>query len=1038
MKSICSDISYTIKLSLEILKRLETNMMKIILLAALMADLPLSLFSSTTANVRYAVVKTPWEVEIKDNNRQKARSDIQPTAPNHLLLGNHRALIRIPAGGDVAHLDLEWRRHDKSVERHRFIIIKTETHDTIKNIYRVEVNNEHCEILFGPAAKGDYYFYYLPYEEQGGWGGYNRNYFSREPLPGEIWMKNNKVNEPGINRFIEAKCIEIQSRTEFDSFYPMEVTATGKEKEALISSNKGSKFLVFPEDRKYPIRMLDNIPQKWILKPLTNRFEGRACKNEYYVFQLGVWALENIEGLKVEFNPLKGKTFTIPVSSMTCFNTGGIDPSGIAFTKTVNVSAGRIQPLWIGLDLPESIPSGVYKGKVTVLSNNPGQKEIEITIKITYDILTDRGDGEPWRHSRLRWLNSTVGIDDNPVAPYEPIDVSDHRLILNGKEVTFTENNLPSSIKVYGEEVLANPLQFDIDTDSGRMKFETVSTKILKQKKNIFSEEVLQKNEYIDFVTRSEVEPDGWMKYYFIVKALADINISDIKLKIPYKKETSIYMSGMDLYGVKTPDNHDAKWDPLYDAFWIGSTKGGLYCELRGASYCGPLLYYKPIRDFYKPKPPESWSNDNKGGFSIRTDESERDAIVYSGTRALKKGESITFECAFIITPVKKLDTHYHFTDRYFQNQYHPEPTENDAALGVKVANLHHANDFNPYINYPFIATKEMKGYVDRCHMKGIKTKIYYTTRELSDFTTEIWALRSLGDEILTGGRGGGYPWLREHLVDNYTPQWYQYFGDSRGADAAILTSVGMTRWYNYYVEGLKWLVKNVGIDGLYIDAAAYDREIVKRIKKSMNDAKPGCLLDLHEGHDCILRYLEFFPYLDKTWIGEGINYNKIAPADWLVSISCIPMGFMSDMLQLGGNPWRGIIYGITTRYGWTTDRVFCDPTNIWKIWDSFGIADSKMIGYWEDKPVVTTSNKEVLATAYLKDKKMLVSIASWAKEITDVKLIIDFNRAGLNSDRIKITAPEIKNFQEGREFKLNEPIPVEPAKGWLLIVEEQ
>jgi hypothetical protein len=131
---------------------------------------------------------------------------------------------------------------------------------------------------------------------------------------------------------------------------------------------------------------------------------------------------------------------------------------------------------------------------------------------------------------------------------------------------------------------------------------------------------------------------------------------------------------------------------------------------------------------------------------------------------------------------------------------------------------------------------------------------------------------------------------------------------------------------------------------------------------------------------------------------------------------------------------WNDI--GITSRYGWTTDGVFCDPTNIWKAIDDFGIADSKMTGYWEEKPVVTTSHPEVLATTYLKGGSMLISIASWAKEKTAVKLTVDFKRAGLNPDKIKITAPAIKDFQEAREFKLNDSIPVEPTKGWILIVD--
>ena len=50
---------------------------------------------------------------------------------------------------------------------------------------------------------------------------------------------------------------------------------------------------------------------------------------------------------------------------------------------------------------------------------------------------------------------------------------------------------------------------------------------------------------------------------------------------------------------------------------------------------------------------------------------------------------------------------------------------------------------------------------------------MYYTVRELTNAVTEIWALRSLGDEILGSGKGGGFPWLREHFDSDYTPQWY-------------------------------------------------------------------------------------------------------------------------------------------------------------------------------------------------------------------------------------------------------------------------
>ena len=86
------------------------------------------------------------------------------------------------------------------------------------------------------------------------------------------------------------------------------------------------------------------------------------------------------------------------------------------------------------------------------------------------------------------------------------------------------------------------------------------------------------------------------------------------------------------------------------------------------------------------------------------------------------------------------------------------------AATGANTLNVHHANAINPYINYPFLRPAEMKAYIDEAHARGLKVKIYYTVRELSNRAPELFALRSLGDEILSQGPGGGFSWLQEHL----------------------------------------------------------------------------------------------------------------------------------------------------------------------------------------------------------------------------------------------------------------------------------
>ncbi len=124
------------------------------------------------------------------------------------------------------------------------------------------------------------------------------------------------------------------------------------------------------------------------------------------------------------------------------------------------------------MDIPEDITPGKYRGQVTVRPENSEPQTVDIVIKIKNEVITDRGDNEPWRHSRLRWLNSTLGIDDMPTKGYDPIEVKDNDLyILTGKEVSLDENILPQSVKVNGTELLAGPVSFNVETKTGEETF---------------------------------------------------------------------------------------------------------------------------------------------------------------------------------------------------------------------------------------------------------------------------------------------------------------------------------------------------------------------------------------------------------------------------------------------------------------------------------------------------------------------------------------------------------------------------------------
>ena len=1003
-------------------------------LALLLVGSMLNIYGAEHANLPYRIASGLWSES----------------------LGNHRAVLQINQPAEVISLDYSWRRPDKNVDKRQFLIVNAETGDTIRNIHRVEVNNERCHLLFGPvSAKGNYYFYYLPYQVQTGYGFYGGNYFPQEKEADADWLSkaNTSTKHPA------AQVLAIESRTAFDSFYPMEVAATTKEKNAYLAKNNASLYL-FPEDRKNPIRMRENLPLMWMDYKQGKAFVGEGAPNEYYTFQVGVWAgKEDISHIAYQASALQCGNEVIPASAITCFNVEGVDPYGKPFKKELNITKGNVQALWFGVDIPDRQKEGIYKGTITI-SDASGKKGIvPVSIRIAGQPIADRGDSELWRQSRLRWLNSTLGIADTPTSPYTPMTVNENQIGCLGRTVTIDySTGLPEQITAWNTEILQNPVCFIIQTEQG-IKQLTATPELTQHSAGHVAGNWTAEDADLKVVCREVMEFDGWMNYIYTITPKRTIAVKDIRLEIPVKNEVGTYFLGMGLPGQETPRQYSGKWDTPektvnhfgvsiptskeqqwlwpFDSFWIGNAHAGIHCEFRGSTYSGPLL------NLYRPAYPESWHNGGKGGFSVLKEESETKAIAYSGERTLEAGQSITFDFAMIITPVKPINIKSQFNDRYYHNGPSPAPKEDDMKSGVRIINVHQGNSHNPFINYPFLTVDKMKEFTSEWHKKDCKIKMYFTLRELTNAIGEMWPVRSLGHEILRGGNGGGFPWLREHLVSDYTPQWYEHFDytNKEGiiADASVLTAEGDSRWYNYYIEGLAWMVRNLDIDGIYLDDVSFDRRILKRMRRAMESVKSGCLIDLHSNTGFSKgpanQYTEFFPYVDKVWFGESFLYNKMSPANYLVESSGIPFGLTGDMLHAGGNAWLGMQYGMTVRYPWYTEGVNCDPRSVWKIWDEFGISDAVILGFWEEHPAVTTSDETVQVTAYCKKGKTLLSIGNYSDETKTVYLKIDWAQLGLDPKSVKLVAPEIPGFQEAARWTTDDSIKVNPRKGWLIYI---
>ncbi|MEP6764395.1 MAG: glycoside hydrolase domain-containing protein [Gemmatimonadaceae bacterium] len=966
-------------------------------------------------------------------------------------LGNHRAVVRVANAADAVFAHIPWRRRDMTPDKVNVVVVNAATQQRVLNVARVNINREFGDIVFQALSVGEYYLYYMPYT-----GTFTSNYPKItyrvvEQTADAAWVsKNSLTSGTAYQSLPPVQMIGFDAVNDFSKFTLMEYIATAAEVSQLRAANPSAPFLAFAEDRSLSIRMTSDIPRVWAERGAFKPFNGTARRGEYYTFQIGVWANRNaLDSVRYLASALKrsGGTESIPAAAITSFNLEGTDWSGKRFTRALHVDAGRVQPLWFGVNIPVSAVAGDYEGQITILNAGHGE-QIHVRLQVLSTIAANHGDDSPAQLTRLRWLNSQMAADDSIVAPYTAMRVVGNTISLLGRSLTFGSDGLPTSIRSYfnanntaigttSREILSAPVRLQLsDSTNHEIVWAGGAPTITKRASGAVAWDTRKVSGALSLRSQASLEFDGTAEYSVAIHASKRTTVSNVRFEIPMRADAARYMMGLGQKGGYRPEGFHWKWDVAkknQDAAWIGDVNAGLQFTLKDEHYVRPLN-----TNFYLSKPliePKSWANSGKGGCDItRAGNADRVLVsCYSGSHTIEAGDSLHFDFRLMITPFKPLDTKGQFNTRYFHAFV---PVDSIVKRGANTVNVHHATRINPWINYPFIETAQMRSYIDSTHARGLKTKIYYTVRELTDHAPEIFALRSLGDEVLSHGPGGGFSWLQEHLGEDYIAAWHV----PEIKDAAVVNS-GVSRWHNFYIEGLSWLVKNERIDGLYLDDVAFDRLTMKRVRKVLNRGNPGALLDLHSANQYNPRdgyassanlYLEHFPFLNRLWFGEYFDYDS-RPDYWLVEISGIPFGLMGEMLEKGGNPWRGMTMGMTARLPWAGD-----PTPIWKAWDDFGIQQSQMHGWWSGRDPVATSDTAVLATTWTKPGSAMISLGSWHNDNVNVKLKIDWKALAIDSTRAQLRAPAIDKFQDAGTWAPNASILVPGKKGLILIVEQR
>ena len=274
------------------------------------------------------------------------------------------------------------------------IVVDAQTGARVANVARVSITRETGEIVFQPTSgKGRYFVYYLPNVGSGRSNYPKVTYPEPEQTAAPDWLQKHAAAQ-GLPA---AAVVEFQAIDELNTFFPMEVIATAAETTSLEDRHRDKPYLLFPEDRRFPIRMTDDLPQRWITAGANRPFRGEAARGEYYAFQVGVFASRGpIQNLQVRFADLRGpKGALIKSSAFSCFNVGGRDWTGKTFVKALTVPSGKVQALWMGVQVPAEAASGEYVGSVTVEPAGLAATTVPVTLVVSNQSVPDAGDNEP-------------------------------------------------------------------------------------------------------------------------------------------------------------------------------------------------------------------------------------------------------------------------------------------------------------------------------------------------------------------------------------------------------------------------------------------------------------------------------------------------------------------------------------------------------------------------------------------------------------------------------------------------------------------
>ena len=970
--------------------------------------------------------------------------------------------VDVSLGTEVVRGEAYWRRSSLSIRVKGLKLLCADSGEMVSDARLVHYDQERVVVDFRPVAgSGIYYLYYGAAEDV-------------LLDPSQEWLDalSSAQGPPrAVAERIEARCL-------LDSFYPMELVALKAEVEALRGAFPEATYLVFPEDRDRPIKLRTEIPAHWALEGPADELVLQADRNEYRVFQLGLWACgADLSDVQVSVTDLQSPEGIIPAARVQCLTLESKAQHLYMGRPTgpFAVPKGQVRALWFGVDLPEDNAPGEYVGSIVVQPTGQPPTSVRVRLNVSDVVVPEKGDHDLWRLSRLRWLESDVGLGDQIYAPFTPLAFSERDHTASSWRHTFAlgPTGLIDQVRVGAEDVLAAPIALGGRQNGAFLAWEKAEFEVQKSSDDHICWRGSARSGPLRLEVEGRLEFDGCAILDLTLGSDGPCQVEDLVLSVPWREEHAELATGMGYRGRRIGDRTWRRWHRDFQfgpCVWLGSMRAGLGWLTESG---------------------EPWEDPAR--VDAATIVGEGNAVTLRanfGSHAIGPEEPWHIRFALRPTPVKPPDPR-HWGFRYMHVGGDFRPGENDTPqsflrndckrlnetkeIGVRRLNLH--DWWGPAFNYPWQweGPDNLSRLTSEAHKRGLFVKVYNSGRELSTLAPEFWALveeasrgeiSAASDPHLSQQRFRD-AWHENHLPDDFAQGWPRLPPGSGNEHSVV---VGCAHRYgSFYLESIRYMTRVFGTDGAYWDGAEHPypsknrrqgfgyvdakgelqptltylaaRELSKRMWRMLRQENPNATIDSHHGNPLvrspIAEHMLCLPFIDSIWHGEGFDYDQFDPWAWLVEIAALPFGVPSELL--GGDEYigRAMLFGIWPRAGWCAGTEV--QRRLWVFFDPFGIHDATTIGWWEEGHPVVVDRPETYATAFVHPSNgALVAISSWhpplAKWIeqpVDVSLLLDRARLGLPHGVLLAT-----DILTEEELDISQPVPLpNPREGRLLWV---